>query len=158
MFWGFVFRGEPSKAGNFLSAHLVAACDAKLVYASLCCFLSLWTFSRRSETINLRVPRQKRHLFINHIDWSTRSDRQRWWWYRTELAVGPFERTWSQVFRTVLVEVSRFCPENCYINKTAYRKNVFVCFRTENASAHANRLFTTKLPLMIGAAFMEKRS
>ena len=27
----------------------------------------------------LRVTRQKRHMFINYIDWSTRSDRQRWW-------------------------------------------------------------------------------
>ena len=25
----------------------------------------------------LRVTRQKRHVFINYIDWSTRSDRQR---------------------------------------------------------------------------------
>ena len=41
-----------------------------------------------------------------------------------------------------------------YRNKTAYRgKNVFVCFRTEKGSAHANRLFITKLPLMIGTVF-----
>ena len=37
-----------------------------------------------------------------------------------------------------------------YRNKTAYRGgNMFVCFRTENASAHANRLFITQLPLMM---------
>ena len=59
----------------------------------------------------LRVTRQKRHMLINYIDWSTRSDRQRWWWYRTELPVGPFERAWSQVFRIVLVGFSRFCSE-----------------------------------------------
>ena len=59
----------------------------------------------------LRVRRKNVIRLINYIDWSTRSDRQRWWWYRTELAVGPFERAWSQVFRTVLVEFSGFCSE-----------------------------------------------
>ena len=94
------------------------------------------------------------HTFINYIDWSTRSDRRRWWWHRTELAVGPLERTRSLFFRTVLVEFSRFCPEKLLQKKNCLsEKNVFVCFRTENASAHANRLFITKLPLMIGTVF-----
>ena len=30
-----------------------------------------------SNGTTLRVTRQKRHMFINYIDWSTRSDRQR---------------------------------------------------------------------------------
>ena len=30
---------------------------------------------------------------------------------------------------------------------------MFVCFRTKKASAHANRLFITKLPPMIGTVF-----
>ena len=100
----------------------------------------------------LRVPRVTWHTFINYIDWSTRSDRRRWWWYRTELAVGPFERARSLFFRTVLVEFSRFCPEKPLQKQNGLsEKNVFVCFRTEKASAHANRLFITKLPLIIGA-------
>ena len=69
-----------------------------------------------------------------------------------ELAVGPFERARSQVFRTVMVEFPRFCPENPLQKHNGLsEKNVFVCFRTEIESAHANRLFITKLPLMIGA-------
>ena len=47
--------------------------------------------------------------------------------------------------------------KNRYRNKTAFQKNAFVCFRTKNASAHANRLFITKSPLMIGTVFLWKR-
>ena len=35
---------------------------------------------------------------------------------------------------------------------------IFVCFRTEIESAHANRLFITKLPLMIGAVFYKEKN
>ena len=59
----------------------------------------------------LRVSHKNVIIFINYIDWSTRSDRRRWWWYRTELTVGPFEKTRSLFFRTALVEFYRFCPE-----------------------------------------------
>ena len=35
---------------------------------------------------------------------------------------------------------------------------IFVCFRTEIESAHANRLFITELPLMIGAVFYGEKN
>ena len=37
-------------------------------------------------------------------------------------------------------------------------KNSFVCFRTEIESANENRLLITKLPLMVGKVFMEKKT
>ena len=71
-----------------------------------------------------------------------------------ELAVGPFERARSQVFRTALVEFPRLCPEKPLQKQNGLSgKNVFVCFRTEIKSAHANRLFITKFLLMICTVF-----
>ena len=49
--------------------------------------------------------------------------------------------------------------KNRYRNRIAYRGgNVFVCFRTEIESAHANRLFITELPPMIGTVFLWKKN
>ena len=60
-----------------------------------------------------------------------------WWLCQTELAVGPFERAWSQIFRTALVGFSRFFSEK---NDTeAKRLVIFVCFRTGGKSISARK-------------------
>ena len=52
-----------------------------------------------------------------------------------------------------------YIQKKLYRSRMAYRgKNVFVCFRTEIEPAHANRLFITKLQLMIGTVFYGEKN